>query len=214
MVPRWNSWTLVWHKDSSLLLHAIHNLSTSGFSKKTRRYQLWFKKCIQTIRWTRKLESIRGEHFVQSKDEGRKPDKNSSLRRLEFKPKNLDNKCRSRIPSLLYFFLFSAFFLSRSTWIGLVFDVTVFLFSQDSTNFSFSLVYGDSFVPQWESVQHTLISVWVSIVFLQGWQCCGSRSRIQCFFDPGWKFRPAINIPDLKHGRVGDSGSATLGRFD
>ncbi len=70
-----------------------------------------FKKCIQKNLRTRKIESFRGEHFVESKDEGRKPDNNSSLRRLEFMPKNLDNKCRSRIPSLLYFFfLFSAGF--------------------------------------------------------------------------------------------------------
>jgi hypothetical protein len=37
-------------------------------------------------------------------------------------------------------------------------DVTV-LISQDYTVFSFSLVYGDSFFPQWESVQHTHLRV-------------------------------------------------------
>jgi hypothetical protein len=31
--------------------------------------------------------------------EGRKPDKNLSLRRLEFIARNLDQKCRSKIPS-------------------------------------------------------------------------------------------------------------------
>ncbi len=92
----------------------------------------------------------------------------------------------------------------------LSFDMTLFLFSEDFSVFSFSLVYGDRFVPQWESVQHTLISVWVSIVFRQGCQCCRSRSGIQCLFDPGWKFGPAINIPDLQRGRVGDETRKVL----
>ncbi len=102
--------------------------------------------------------------------------------------------------------------MSRSTWIGLVlvwrysYSPRILLFLL----FSFSLVYGDSFDLFWELVQHTLILVWVSIVFLQGWLCCGSRSGIQCSFDPGWKFGPAINIPDLQHGRVGDETRKSL----
>jgi hypothetical protein len=58
-----------------------------------------FKKPYKKIRETRKPKSIHEKHFVERKNEGRKPDKDSSLRRLEFKPTNLDKKCRSRIPS-------------------------------------------------------------------------------------------------------------------
>jgi hypothetical protein len=36
---------------------------------------------------------IHEEHFVEHKNEGRKPDKNSRLRRLEFMPKNLELIC-------------------------------------------------------------------------------------------------------------------------
>jgi hypothetical protein len=39
---------------------------------------------------------------------------------------------------------------------------------------------------------------------------CGFRSGIQYLFDPGWKFGPAINIPDLQHGRVGDETQKVL----
>jgi hypothetical protein len=35
-------------------------------------------------------KSIHEKHFVERKNEGRKPDKNPSLRRLEFMPRNLD----------------------------------------------------------------------------------------------------------------------------
>ncbi len=38
-------------------------------------------------------------HLVERKTEGRKPDKNASLRRLEFMPRNLEKKFRLRIPS-------------------------------------------------------------------------------------------------------------------
>jgi hypothetical protein len=55
---------------------------------------------MQKIRETIKLESIHEWHFVERENEGRMPDKNSSLRRLEFMPRNIDQKCRSRIPSL------------------------------------------------------------------------------------------------------------------
>jgi hypothetical protein len=39
---------------------------------------------------TRKLGSINGKQFVKQKNEGRKQDKNSSLRRLKFMPRKLD----------------------------------------------------------------------------------------------------------------------------
>jgi len=42
------------------------------------------------IRETRKLEYIDEYHFVQRKNEGRKPDKNLSLTRFKFRPTNLD----------------------------------------------------------------------------------------------------------------------------
>jgi hypothetical protein len=38
--------------------------------------------------------------ILERKNEGGKPDKNSSLRRLEFMPRNLEYKRRSRNPSL------------------------------------------------------------------------------------------------------------------
>jgi hypothetical protein len=50
---------------------------------------LWFYKSLQ-IRETRKLKSIHELHFVELKNEGKKPDKISSLRRLKFMPRNLD----------------------------------------------------------------------------------------------------------------------------
>jgi hypothetical protein len=45
-----------------------------------------YKKTPETI----KLESFHETHFVERKNEGRKPDESSSLRRLEFMPSNLD----------------------------------------------------------------------------------------------------------------------------
>ncbi len=38
---------------------------------------------------TRKLESIHKQHFVERKNEGRKPDKNWSLTSFEFMPRNI-----------------------------------------------------------------------------------------------------------------------------
>ncbi len=49
-----------------------------------------FENPYKKIRETIKLESIHKWHFVERKTEGRKPDKNSSLRRLEFMPRILD----------------------------------------------------------------------------------------------------------------------------
>ncbi len=46
-----------------------------------------FKNPFERIRETKKLESIHEYHFVERKNEGRKRDKNSSLRRLEFVPR-------------------------------------------------------------------------------------------------------------------------------
>ncbi len=68
-------------KNSSLLLHAIHSLSTRK-SDSTLVLKILTKKICET----RKLESFREWHLVKRKNEGRKPDKNSSLRRLEFVP--------------------------------------------------------------------------------------------------------------------------------
>ncbi len=47
-----------------------------------------FKNPYKKIRETRKLESIHEKHFVEWKNEDRKPHKSSSLRRLEFMPRN------------------------------------------------------------------------------------------------------------------------------
>ncbi len=64
----------------------------AGFKRKTD--SILFNKYIQKIRETIKLEFIREKHFVERKNEGRKPDKDSSLRRLKFMPENLNKKCR------------------------------------------------------------------------------------------------------------------------
>jgi hypothetical protein len=49
-----------------------------------------FKIPHKNIHETGKLESIRGQHLAEMKDDGRKTDKNFSLRRLESKPRNLE----------------------------------------------------------------------------------------------------------------------------
>jgi hypothetical protein len=82
-------------KDSSFLLHAFY----WRIFKKNQTH-LWFKNTYKKIHDTRKLGSIREKHCVERKKEGRKPDEDSSLRRLEFTPRNLDSECPSRIPSL------------------------------------------------------------------------------------------------------------------
>jgi hypothetical protein len=86
-------------KDLGLLFHAIHSLPTGGILKKTR-LNSGFKNAYKNICKTRKTESMHEKHFVERKNEGRKPDKNSSPGRLEFMPRNLDKEMRSRIPSL------------------------------------------------------------------------------------------------------------------
>ena len=45
-----------------------------------------FNNPYKKIPETRKLESFHERHFVERKNKGRKPDENSSLRRLEFMP--------------------------------------------------------------------------------------------------------------------------------
>jgi hypothetical protein len=59
-------------------------------AEKPDRKQTCFKKPHTKIRKTGKLEAIHEWHFVEQKKKGRKPDKNSIMRRLEFVPKNLD----------------------------------------------------------------------------------------------------------------------------
>ncbi len=50
-----------------------------------------FKNPWKKIRETRRLEPFHEKHFVERKNEARKqPDKNLSMRRLEFMPRNLD----------------------------------------------------------------------------------------------------------------------------
>jgi hypothetical protein len=78
-------------KDSSLLLNAIHSHFYWKILKKTMLFS-GFKNLSKKIRETRKLESIHELHFVKQKDEGRKQDKNSSLRRCEFMLRNLNEK--------------------------------------------------------------------------------------------------------------------------
>jgi hypothetical protein len=86
-------------KDSSLFLQAIHIPFYWRILKKTIPFS-GFKNPCKKIFETRKLDSTYEWHFVERKNEGRKPEKNSSLRRLEFMPRNLEKKCRSRVPFL------------------------------------------------------------------------------------------------------------------
>jgi hypothetical protein len=74
-------------KDSSLLSHATHSpfygrlkitILFSGFKN-------FYKKSTKQENSSPFLKII-----FERKNEGRKPDKNSSLRRLEFMPRNLD----------------------------------------------------------------------------------------------------------------------------
>ncbi len=51
---------------------------------------LWFSIFIQKFREARKLEPIHEYHFLEPKNEGEKPDKNSSLRRIKFMHRDLD----------------------------------------------------------------------------------------------------------------------------
>jgi hypothetical protein len=71
---------------------------------KERKTILYYGLNNKKIRETRKLESFHEWHFVERKNEGRIPDKNSSQRRLKFMPRNLVKKCRSRISSLVFIF--------------------------------------------------------------------------------------------------------------
>jgi hypothetical protein len=71
----------------SLFLHATHN---PFYRRILKKLFSGFKNPYKKIPETRKLENIHEKHFVERKNEVRKPDKNSSLRRLEFMPRNLD----------------------------------------------------------------------------------------------------------------------------
>ncbi len=76
-------------EDSSVLLDAIHSLFYRRILKKSIVYYD-FKNPYKKICETKKLESLHEQHFVERKNESRKPDKNSSLRRLKFMPRNLN----------------------------------------------------------------------------------------------------------------------------
>ncbi len=86
-------------KDSSLLCHAIRSPFFWWILKKTIFFS-GLKVLIQKIRETRKFKSIHKWHFIEQKNEGRKSDNNSNLRRIDFMPRNLDYKFSSRIQSL------------------------------------------------------------------------------------------------------------------
>jgi hypothetical protein len=62
--------------------------SNGGFYIKT--YSTLVLMILTKIRETRKLKSVHEKYFVERKNEGRKLDKNSNLRRLELMPRNLD----------------------------------------------------------------------------------------------------------------------------
>jgi hypothetical protein len=67
------------HSQSLLLADLKETVLFSGFQDPHTK-----------IRETRKLGAIHEKHFVERKNKGRKTDKNSSPRRLEFMPRNLD----------------------------------------------------------------------------------------------------------------------------
>jgi hypothetical protein len=73
-------------KDSSRLLHAVNSPFYRRIFKKTTLFS-GFTNSYKKIRETRKLGSIQEYHFVERKNGGIKPDKNSSLRRPEFMPR-------------------------------------------------------------------------------------------------------------------------------
>ncbi len=85
-------------KDSCFLLHAIHNFLYRWILQKILLCY-GFKTPCKSIREIKKFNSIHEWHFVEQKNEERKPDKDSSLRRLKFMPRKLEKNCRSRIPS-------------------------------------------------------------------------------------------------------------------
>ncbi len=84
---RWNSWTSIWEKTRGFCSTTIHRVSTDGFLKENQTILYGFKNTSK--------KNLRNEkyHFVERKNEGRKLDKNSSLRRREFMPRNLEKKC-------------------------------------------------------------------------------------------------------------------------
>jgi hypothetical protein len=73
--------------------------STGEFQRKTYS-SLVLKKLTKKSAKQENSSLFMNDNFVERKNKGRKPDNNMSLRRLEFMPRNLDEKCRSRIPSL------------------------------------------------------------------------------------------------------------------
>ncbi len=73
----------------SILLRAIHSIFYWRILQKTILYS-GFKNPYKKIHETKKLESIHEKQCVERKNKGKKPDKNSSLRRLGFVPRNLD----------------------------------------------------------------------------------------------------------------------------
>jgi hypothetical protein len=59
---------------------------------KRKPYSSLALKNLTKIRKTRKLESINDYHFVERENEGRKPDKNSNVRKFGLMSRNLDLK--------------------------------------------------------------------------------------------------------------------------
>ncbi len=96
-------------KYSSVLLYAIHSPFYWRIFKKAIVYSSLIrvlKILTKKIRETRKLESIHEQHFVERKNEDRKPDKNSKLKTIE-KPhlrmpfKNSVSRTHSLSPKML-----------------------------------------------------------------------------------------------------------------
>ncbi len=85
--------TVFGFSDLESFAHAGYSQSPLLADLKYNHTFLWFSKSLQKIIKTRKLKFIPEQHFVERKNEGR------NQTRLEFMPRNLDQKCLSRIPS-------------------------------------------------------------------------------------------------------------------
>ncbi len=80
-------------KDLNLLLHMYYSQNHSPYYWWILTKTIFFpgfKNPLKKITETRKLESFHEQHFVERKDEGRKPDKKTRDWRLKFMPGNLD----------------------------------------------------------------------------------------------------------------------------
>jgi hypothetical protein len=85
---------------SSLLLHTIHSPFYGRILKENHTVHWLGLKILLKNPRNKKTRVYSWIAICKTENEGGRADKNSSLRRVEFMPRNLDKKCRSRILSL------------------------------------------------------------------------------------------------------------------